>query len=140
MGCMPSLSLCAEHECRYQSTNSRGSSSLEITGIQLTVKIFGKGLDATTIQEVNWVGTSCAAKQFHEILLEDVSPGGAKWFVENFEKECLTWSKLIHPHLISEGCRKGSGHSGVCVCVCVCVCVYLCVCTCTDVHVWVWIC
>ena len=73
--------------------------SLEITGIQLTEKILGKGSDAT-VKEVNWVGTSCAAKQLHEILLEDDSPGGAKRFVDNFEKECLTWSKLIHPHIV----------------------------------------
>ena len=73
--------------------------SLEITGIQLTGKILGKGSDAT-VKEVNWVGTSCAAKQLHEILLEDDSPGGAKRFVDNFEKECLTWSKLIHPHIV----------------------------------------
>ena len=73
--------------------------SLKITGIQLTGKILGKGSDAT-VKEVNWVGTSCAAKQLHEILLEDDSPGGAKRFVDNFEKECLTWSKLIHPHIV----------------------------------------
>ena len=73
--------------------------SLQITGVQLTGKILGKGSDAT-VKEVNWVGTSCAAKQLHEILLEDDSPGGAKRFVDNFEKECLTWSKLIHPHIV----------------------------------------
>ena len=73
--------------------------SLEITGVQLTGKVLGKGSDAT-VKEVSWVGTSCAAKQLHEILLEDDSPGGAKRFVDNFEKECLTWSKLIHPHVV----------------------------------------
>ena len=73
--------------------------SLEITGIQLMEKILGKGSDAT-VKEVNWVGTSCAAKQLHEILLEDDSPGGTKRFVDNFEKECMTWSKLIHPHIV----------------------------------------
>ena len=73
--------------------------SLQITGVQLTRKILGKGSDAT-VKEVDWIGTSCAAKQLHEILLEDHSPGGAKRFVDNFEKECLTWSKLIHPHIV----------------------------------------
>ena len=52
------------------------------------------------MKEVNWVGTLCAAKQLHEILLEDNSPGGAKRFVDNFEKECMTWSKLTHPHIV----------------------------------------
>ena len=81
------------------SSFSKQFTSLEITGVQLTGKILGKGSDAT-VKEVNWVGTSCAAKQLHEILLEDDSPGGAKRFVDNFEKECLTWSKLIHPHIV----------------------------------------
>ena len=73
--------------------------SLELTGVQLTGKKLGKGSDAT-VQEVNWHGTLCAAKQLHEILLEDDSPGGARRFIKNFEKECITWSKLIHPHII----------------------------------------
>ena len=81
------------------SSFSKQFASLEITGIQLTGKILGKGSDATA-KEVNWVGTTCAAKQLHEILLEDDSPGGAKRFVDNFEKECMTWSKLIHPHIV----------------------------------------
>ena len=81
------------------SSFSKQFASLEITGIQLTGKTLGKGSDAT-VKEVNWVGTSCAAKQLHEILLEDHSSGGAKRFVDNFEKECLTWSTLIHPHIV----------------------------------------
>ena len=81
------------------SSFSKQFASLEITDIQLTGKILGKGSDAT-VKEVNWVGTSCAAKQLHEILLEDDSPGGAKRFIDNFEKECMTWSKLIHPHIV----------------------------------------
>ena len=81
------------------SSFSKQFASLEITGIQLTGKILGKGSDAT-VKEVNWVGTSCAAKQLHEILLEDDSPGGARRFVDNFVKECMTWSKLIHPHIV----------------------------------------
>ena len=72
---------------------------LKIRDVRLTGKILGKGSDAT-VKEVNWVGTSCAAKQLHEILLEDHSPGGAKQFIDNFEKECMTWSKLIHPHIV----------------------------------------
>ena len=78
---------------------SKQFASLEITGIKLAGKILGKGSDAT-VKEVSWVGTSCAAKQLHEILLEDDSPGGTKRFVDNFEKECMTWSKLIHPHIV----------------------------------------
>ena len=73
--------------------------SLELAGVQLTGKKLGKGSDAT-VQEVNWHGTLCAAKQLHEILLEDDSPGGARRFIENFEKECMTWSRLVHPCIV----------------------------------------
>ena len=78
---------------------SRQFTSLELKGVQLTGKKLGKGSDAT-VQEVNWLGTLCAAKQLHEILLEDDSPGGARRFIENFEKECMTWSRLVHPCIV----------------------------------------
>ena len=42
----------------------------------------------------------CAAKRLHGILLEDESPGGADKFINNFEAECLTWSKLRHPGVV----------------------------------------
>ena len=97
------MNLCSLEEFEMSSIQSSSFSknfaSLEIKGIQLTGKILGKGSDAT-VKEVNWVSTSCAAKQLHEILLEDDSPGGAKRFADNFEKECMTWSKLIHPHIV----------------------------------------
>ena len=67
--------------------------------MQPTGKNLGKGADAT-VQEVNWLGTLCAAKQLHEILLEDDSAGGARCFIENFEKECMTWSRLVHPCIV----------------------------------------
>ena len=85
---------------RFQpSSFSKQFTSLELTGVELTGKKLGKGSDAT-VQEVNWLGTLCAAKQLHDILLEDDSPGGARHFIENFEKECTTWSKLVHPHIV----------------------------------------
>ena len=73
--------------------------SLELTSVQPTGENLGKGADAT-VQEVNWLGTLCAAKKLHEILLEDNSAGGAKRFIENFEKECMTWSRLVHPCIV----------------------------------------
>ena len=85
---------------RFQpSSFSKQFTSLELTGVKLTGKKLGKGSDAT-VQEVNWLGTLCAAKQLHDILLEDDSPGGERHFIENFEKECTTWSKLVHPHIV----------------------------------------
>ena len=85
---------------RFQpSSFSKQFTSLKLTGVELTGKKLGKGSDAT-VEEVNWLGTLCAAKQLHDILLEDNSPGGARRFIENFEKECTTWSKLVHPHIV----------------------------------------
>ena len=73
---------------------------LKITsGIQLTGKVLGRGSDATVL-EVDWNGTLCAAKELHEILLRDQSPGGPEHFIANFMKECRTWSTLRHPQII----------------------------------------
>ena len=59
----------------------------------------GSGSDATVF-EVDWNGTRCAAKQLHEILLEDQSAGGVAKLIGNFEAECLMWSKLRHPRVV----------------------------------------
>ena len=72
---------------------------LIITNVAFTGNILGNGADAT-VHEVDWNGTSAAAKRLHEILLEDQSPGGVAKLICNFEAECLTWSKLRHPGVV----------------------------------------
>ena len=72
---------------------------LLITNLVFTDVKLGRGSDAT-VYAVEWNGTVCAAKRLHEILLEDQSPGGADKFINNFEAECLTWSKLRHPGVV----------------------------------------
>ena len=85
---------------QFQPSSFSGQfKSLELAEVQLTGKTLGKGSDAT-VQEVNWLGTLCAAKQLHENLLEDDSPSGARCLIENFEKECMTWSHLVHPCIV----------------------------------------
>ena len=74
-------------------------SGLLITGLAFSDVTLGRGADAT-VYEVDWNGTSCAAKRLHQILLEDESPGGAEKFIGNFEAECVTWSKLRHPGVV----------------------------------------
>ena len=69
-------------------------SDLVFTGVRL-----GRGADAT-VYAVEWNGTVCAAKRLHGALLEDESPGGADKLINNFEAECLTWSKLRHPGVV----------------------------------------
>ena len=72
---------------------------LPITNLVFTDVKLGRGADATVFQ-VEWNGTTCAAKRLHDILLEDDSPGGADKLIGNFEAECLTWSKLRHPGVV----------------------------------------
>ena len=72
---------------------------LIISNLEFTEMRLGRGADAT-VYAVEWNGTICAAKRLHGILLEDESPGGADKFINNFEAECLTWSKLRHPGVV----------------------------------------
>ena len=70
-------------------------SGLLISNVKLTDTELGRGADAT-VHAVEWNGTACAAKRLHELLLGDHSTGGADGLLDNFERECLTWSKLRH--------------------------------------------
>ena len=70
-------------------------SGLLISNVKFTDTELGRGADAT-VHAVEWNGTTCAAKRLHELLLGDHSAGGADRFLINFERECLTWSKLRH--------------------------------------------
>ena len=70
-----------------------------IENVLYTDAKLGSGSDATVF-EVDWNGTRCAAKRLHEIFLEDQSAGGVAKLIENFEAECLTWSKLRHPGVV----------------------------------------
>ena len=72
---------------------------LLITNLVFTDVKLGRGADATVFQ-VEWNGTTCAAKRLHDILLEDDSPGGADKLIGNFEAEYLTWAKLRHPGVV----------------------------------------
>ena len=72
---------------------------LLIENVAFTDIELGRGADATVF-EVEWSETACAAKRLHEILLEDESPGGVDKLIDNFEAECLTWSKLRHPGVV----------------------------------------
>ena len=81
-----------------------GSASSRFSGLLIEKLEFintklGRGADAT-VYEVEWNGTPCAAKRIHEILLEDESPGGTEKLLSNFERECVTWSKLRHPGVV----------------------------------------
>ena len=87
---------------RHKSPCSRSSSRFPdhlLIRLSSVGKVLGKGADAM-VYEVDWNGTSCAAKRMHKTLLEDDSPGGADKFIANFEAECVTWSELRHPGVV----------------------------------------
>ena len=64
-----------------------------ITNVSITDNRLGEGAYGTVV-EVRWNGLSCAGKRLHEKL--DLPQHFA---VDYFRKECLTWSKLRHPHI-----------------------------------------
>lgn len=74
---------------------------LYITGV--TVVLECDGLDGVkekelgrgsygTVLELSWQGTSCAGKRIHSAIAKDKC-------VQDFQRECSTWSKLRHPYV-----------------------------------------
>ena len=53
-----------------------------------------------TVFEVEWNGTTCAAKFMHEIFKEILSAEEKQACIAAFEKECATWSALTHPQIV----------------------------------------
>ena len=84
---------------RIRSSSGSTFPGLVIENVVFTGVRLGSGADATVF-EVDWIGTRCAAKRLHEILLEDQSAGGVAKLLSNFEAECLTWSKLRHSGVV----------------------------------------
>ena len=72
---------------------------LLIDGVKPTGKILGKGAYGKVI-EVTWNGTVCAAKQVHEVFLDEVSPAEKARVVRDFQREFQTWAKLRHPNIV----------------------------------------
>ena len=72
---------------------------LKIYDIRRTGRMLGAGAFGTVL-EVEWNGTTCAAKFMHEIFKEILSPEEKQAFITAFEKECATWSALRHPQIV----------------------------------------
>ena len=89
----------AERIRESRPTSTLKFPGLLISNLVLSEEKLGKGSDATVFA-AEWNGTVCAAKRLHDVLLEDESPGGTDKFTNNFEAECLTWSKLRHPGVV----------------------------------------
>ena len=79
--------------------NQDAFEGLLIDGVKPTGKILGKGAYGKVI-EVTWNGTVCAAKQVHEVFLDEVSPTEKARVVRDFQREFQTWAKLRHPNIV----------------------------------------
>ena len=50
--------------------------------------------------EVEYQGTSCAAKEVHELLLQYSQGEDRRKIVADFIHECQIWSTIRHPHIV----------------------------------------
>ena len=72
---------------------------LKIYDVRKTGQMLGAGAFGTVF-EVEWNGTTCAAKFMHDIFKEILSAEEKQAFITAFEKECATWSALRHPQIV----------------------------------------
>ena len=72
---------------------------LQLEGVRPTGKELGRGSYGEVV-EVDWCNTLCAAKQLHDIFLRTLSQVELNKLMNDFEKECLTWSRLRHPNVV----------------------------------------
>ena len=79
--------------------NQDAFEGLLIDGVKPTGKILGRGAYGK-VTEVTWNGTVCAAKQVHEVFLDEVSPAEKVRVVRDFQREFQTWAKLRHPNIV----------------------------------------
>ena len=49
---------------------------------------------------VDYCGTPCAAKQIHDLLIENSTPQVLDKMVREFENECQIWANLRHPNIV----------------------------------------
>ena len=72
---------------------------LKIYNVRRSDRKLGAGAFGTVF-EVEWNGTTCAAKFMHDIFKEILSAEEKQAFITAFEKECATWSALRHPQIV----------------------------------------
>ena len=78
---------------------SNADRGLRVEGIQFTGKPLGRGAYGKVL-EAEWFGTVCAAKQLHDIFLQDVPCRQRDKLIRDFEKECQIWAALRHPNIV----------------------------------------
>ena len=72
-----------------------------LQGVNPTGKEIGSGAYGRVF-EVDYEGTSCAAKEIHALLLQYAEQEGKtlKKLRDNFLKECHIWSIIRHPFIV----------------------------------------
>ena len=73
-------------------------SQLKIEQVEITSTTLGVGSYGEVVEAV-WMNTPCAAKRLHRVL-ETLPHEQHPTIVEKFLRECETWSKLRHPHIV----------------------------------------
>ena len=72
---------------------------LIITGVKFTDRELGQG-SYGRVFAVDYNGVTCAAKEIHALLIEDVAAEERTRFKQDFLRECLLHSKLYHPNIV----------------------------------------
>ena len=72
---------------------------IELSTVESTGKIIGKGAYGKVI-EVHVHGMSCAAKEIHSILIENVTINEFESTKASFLSECSKSSRIVHPNVI----------------------------------------
>ena len=69
---------------------------LQLEGVTETNKVLGKGAYGRVLE----VSTLCAAKEVHQLLIDDSNPKDLAELKQQFLQECLHCSRLYHPNIV----------------------------------------
>ena len=74
-------------------------SSLILSEVKPTEKEIGRGAYGRVF-EVDYEGTTCAAKEVHALLLQYSQDDGLQKIKADFLNECQIWSTIRHPCIV----------------------------------------
>ena len=77
----------------------REFAALSLSGVTETGKVLGRG-SYGEVREANWLGTPCATKRVHPLLVSQASAEEISKASRDFVRECRTWKDLRHPHIV----------------------------------------
>ena len=77
----------------------REFAALSLSGVTETGKELGRG-SYGEVREANWLGTPCATKRVHTLLVSQAGTAEISKASRDFVRECRTWKDLRHPHIV----------------------------------------